>query len=131
MQDSKNTGTENATKANSTTDVNAQPTAANANKQKAASSAKKASADIKAKKAYIYCGPNLPGGILFNGNLFKGEIPKHLKETFKKVPELKKLFVEVQSLPSFKSKVENQGSEEYALYQFVEREIRKGALKNV
>jgi len=83
-----------------------------------------------AKKAYIYLGPNIPGGILFKGGLFKNELPEHLEGTLEKLPEIKKLFVEVKEAPDFKRALEEQGSTAYGLYQYVEQQIRKGALKD-
>ena len=80
-------------------------------------------------KAYVYMGPNVPGGLLFTGSVYKG-IPEHLKDTFEKLPEIKDLFVEVHALPGFKEDLKDQGSEAYRLYQHVESLIREGALKN-
>jgi len=80
------------------------------------------------KKAYMYLGPNLPGGILFSGALFKcnslDEIV-HLRESFEKVPEIKELFVEVTEVPKIKRELLEQGTGSYRLYQII-----KGAIKN-
>lgn len=85
------------------------------------------------KQAFIYLGPNIPGGILFTGSIFKSspEELKYLEETIEKLPEIKELFVEVQNLPQFKKDLTEQGTEAYRLYQNVELLIREGALKNV
>lgn len=86
--------------------------------------------EVTAKKAFIYLGPNIPGGILFKGSIYK-EIPVHLEKLFNGLPEIKELFIEVKSVPGFKMKLTEQGSEAYRLYQSVENVIRQGGLKNV
>lgn len=80
-------------------------------------------------KAFMYLGPNIPGGILFNGGVYK-ELPEHLKDTFEKVPEIKELFIEIKEAPAFKAELERQGSEAYRLHQNVERLISEGVLRN-
>jgi len=98
--------------------------------------ADKKAPEVKAKpkkQAFIYLGPNIPGGILFNGGLFRctpDEIV-HLKETLAKLPEIKSLFIEVQKMPGFKKQILEQGTEAYRLYQVTEMKIREGVLKNV
>ena len=82
------------------------------------------------KRAYMYLGPNLPGGLLFRGSVFKAW-PEHLAYLFEQIHEIKDLFIEVKDVPEFKRNVEEQGSEAYRLYQNVEILIGEGALKNV
>lgn len=84
----------------------------------------------KQKSAFMYVGPNIPGGKLFTGSLFRDSIPKHLDDDFKKLPELEKLFVDVMGLPRIKRDLEEQGTEAYNLYQYVELRISEGVLKN-
>ena len=96
--------------------------------------ATKTNKKVEVKQAYMYLGPNIPGGILFRGSVVKGGTPEdlaHLKDVFSKIPEVKDLFVEVKQVPQFKADIENQGTEAHRLYQNVEVLIREGALKNV
>ena len=81
------------------------------------------------KQAYMYLGPNIPGGLMFKGSVYK-EIPEHLKDTFEKLPDIKKLLIEVKNVPKFKAEVEQQGSEAHRLYQDVENRLKEGALRD-
>jgi len=82
------------------------------------------------KQAFMYLGPNIPGGLLFRGSVYK-QMPEHLTGVFEKLPEIKDLFIEVKDAPDFKAKLTQQGSEAHRLYQVVESLIREGALKDV
>jgi hypothetical protein len=82
------------------------------------------------KQAYMYLGPNIPGGILFNGAILKNELPAHLNDVFAKIPALKALCVEVKEAATFKQELERQGSEPNRLVQNVKRLIKEGALAN-
>jgi len=76
MSDELNTATDN------TENPVKQQVARGANKDKraAANRGKEAKAPVK-KQAYMYLGPNLPGGILFTGSVYK-EYPEHLNDVF-------------------------------------------------
>ena len=89
-------------------------------------------AEVGLKQAYMYLGPNIPGGRLFRGSVIKSALDDlaHLKDVFDKIPEVKDLFVEIKQVPQFKAEVAEQGTEAYRLYQNVETLIREGALKN-
>jgi hypothetical protein len=82
------------------------------------------------KQAYMYLGPNIPGGILFSGQISKGELPAYLADAIKKIPEIKELFIEVKEAPAFKDELKKQGTEAYRLYQNVEKLIGEGVLRN-
>lgn len=81
--------------------------------------------NINTKKAFAYLGPNIPGGVLQKGSVFK-EIPDYLSSIFEKVPEVKELFVEIKEISEFKKKVQQSGTEENRLYKSVELETGKG-----
>ncbi|MCL2201572.1 MAG: hypothetical protein FWB75_06365 [Oscillospiraceae bacterium] len=81
------------------------------------------------KQAFIYLGPILPGGILFKGAIFKDKIPEYLDSYIEKLPEVKKLLVEVKDSPKFIKALKEPGTQEHALYQYVEKE--RGVLKDV
>lgn len=78
------------------------------------------------KKAYIYLGPNIPNGLLWSGSIYKDNYPEHLNDLFEKVPEVKKLFVEIQNAVEFKRKLSQKGTEEERLYSVVENKVRRG-----
>jgi len=84
---------------------------------------------VKQKQVFMYLGPNIPGGLLFKGGLYK-EMPEHLESVFEKLPEIKELFIGKDDIVAFKKNIENQGSEAYRIYQYVATRIREGALKN-
>ena len=89
------------------------------------------------KQAYMYLGPNIPGGRLFGGNLFKcdscDEIT-HMEDLFENLPSVRKLFVEVKKVPDFKRQLQEQGTRESGLYQQAQMEIadaiKEGAFEN-
>lgn len=97
-------------------------------KERTAATKRTAAVPVK-KQAYMYLGPNVPGGVLFTGGVYK-ELPEHLGKVFEKIPEIKGLFIDIKSVPAFKAEVERQGSEAFRLRQNVERLISEGALKN-
>lgn len=89
---------------------------------------------VPAKQAFMYLGPNIPGGRLFTGYLVKEELPEnliHLQDIFEKIPEIKELFVEVKTIPNLKAELNKQGTEAYRLYQAVKSKIQQGVLSNV
>jgi len=85
------------------------------------------------KQALMYLGPNIPGGIIFHGHVFKcDEVDEilHIKGICEKLPEIKELFFEVKKVPKTKQQLMEQGTEVYGLYKYVEQQIDKGVLKN-
>ena len=90
---------------------------------------KNAGTALKDRKSYVYMGPNLPGGKMFTGTIYRGK-PTHLNDVFQAIPEVKKLLVEAQKFLEFKSDLQKQGTEAFRLYQKVETNIKKGVLNN-
>lgn len=85
------------------------------------------------RQAFMYLGPNIPGGRLFSGSVIRGGAPKdleHLQDVFEKLPEILSLFVEVAKVPKYKNELANQGTEAHRLYNVVSSEIKKGVLKD-
>ena len=89
-----------------------------------------AGASGKTKAAFMYLGPNIPGGRLFNGALFRYEIPEHLNGLFEKVGEIKELFVEVKEVPQAKRDVATAGTEFNRLFRTVQSEVMRGGLND-
>lgn len=75
----------------------------------------------------IYCGPNLPGGVLFKYQVFKGGYPEHLKETFEKCPAIKSMFVAPGELNEMRIKKDKAGTYENKLLRDIEKFIAGGA----
>ena len=81
----------------------------------------------------MYLGPNIPGGTLFHGHVFKcSEVDEivHIEGLCEKLPEVKELFVEVKKVPKLKYQLLEQGTQIYGLFEYVEQQIKKGVLKN-
>lgn len=74
----------------------------------------------------IYCGPNIPGGILQRYTVFKGGLPEHLGSLFEKCPAVKTLFVPVTDLPRVNTAVGTKGTPEHAAFQAVLQYTTKG-----
>lgn len=90
------------------------------NKAKAKPQRTESAPTKKTKKAFMYLGPNLPNGQLFNGACYTDEVPEYVQEIYKNIPELKKLFVPIdKDFPKAKSKVEQEGTELNRLYNVV------------
>jgi|GEM_PF-1994388 len=90
------------------------------------------------KQAYMYLGPNIPGGRLYGGNLFKccsADEISHLEDLYEKLPTVKRLIVEVNKVPDFKRQLQEQGTQASGLYQQAQMEIsaaiKEGVFKNV
>lgn len=64
----------------------------------------------------IYMGPNLPGGRLLSGQVFKGGYPPHLEQLFKETPEVKQLFFPVDKAMEALKKLKEPGSNEARLF---------------
>ncbi|MDD4599623.1 hypothetical protein SDC9_04141 [bioreactor metagenome] len=73
----------------------------------------------------IYCGPNIPGGILQRYAVYKGGLPAHLKDVFEKCPAIKLLFVPVVDLAKTEQVISTKGTPENTWYQ----EVLKGGVK--
>lgn len=74
----------------------------------------------------IYCGPNIHGGILQRYTIFKGGLPTHLEDLFKKCPAIKSLFVPVTELARTEKAIATKGTPENALFNEVLKFISKG-----
>jgi hypothetical protein len=74
----------------------------------------------------IYCGPNIPGGILQRYTVFKGGLPEHLGSLFEKCPAVKTLFVPVTDLPRVDQAIATKGTPEHSAYQTVLQYTLKG-----
>lgn len=67
----------------------------------------------------MYVGPNIPGGRLMSGQVFRGGYPPHCRDLLEKVPEIRKLFVSVDRLMEVQRKLKEPGSNEARLYAAV------------
>jgi hypothetical protein len=74
----------------------------------------------------VYVGPNVPGGVLQRFQVFKGGFPPHCESLFKKVPEIKKLFVTVEELETARRKIGEPGTNEARLFYVVQKKLAKG-----
>jgi len=120
-----------------TIEANAAIAAGNGGKRKAPKGTAKNNPPAKTTKprrtkqtnAYMYLGPNIPGGLLFTGTICR-EMPTHLDDLFKKIPEVKALFLECKAIPQAKKDLAVQGSEAHRLYHAIIARIKEGVLKN-
>jgi hypothetical protein len=78
----------------------------------------------------IYCGPNLPGGLLQKHTIYKGGIPEHLNNAISKCPAIKSLFVSPAKLQAVTAAVQTTGSLENLRYQAIVKFIQEGGLKH-
>jgi len=76
----------------------------------------------------IYCGPNIPGGVIQRYTVFKGGIPGHFNDLFEKCPAVKKLFVPVEELAKTERAISTKGTPENTFYYQVMKFIEKGGV---
>jgi hypothetical protein len=75
----------------------------------------------------IYCGPNLPRGILSQFTVFRGGLPKHLEAHFEQCPALKHLFVPVEDLNKTLQAIQKPGTAENVWFKQVLDQFKGGA----
>lgn len=78
------------------------------------------------KESLIYCGPNIPGGVLQRYTVFRGGLPIYLEELFEKCPAIKLLFVPVEDLARMEKAIAVKGSPENIYFNEVLQFISKG-----
>ena len=87
----------------------------------------------RTRQAFMYLGPNIPGGRLFRGSVICGGSPMelaHLQDVFEKLPEVLGLFVEVERVPNIKAEVGAHGTEAHRLYSVAAKKLEEGVLKH-
>jgi hypothetical protein len=75
----------------------------------------------------IYCGPNIPGGVLQRYSVYKG-IPGYLNDLFNKCSAVEKLFVPVKELAKTEKAIKTKGTPENTFYYQVMKFIEKGGV---
>lgn len=84
---------------------------------------------IEMPKRFVYCGPNLPGGMLQRYTVYKGGLPAHIEEIIKDCPEMKILMVEPAGLQKMRQDVETPGTAAQIAYSTVADFIKNGGVK--
>jgi len=87
---------------------------------------KKAKYELQDK--VIYCGPNIPGGMLSKYRIFIDGIPEYLNELIDKCPEIKILFANVADLAKVDKAIGIKGTPEQIAYEKVMKFISKGGV---
>lgn len=91
------------------------------------STAVAASPTVK-KSALMYIGPNLPGGKLTSGTLYKGgELPARVKALIEECPALKFLFVSTENLAKSRQALNDASSVLASKHKAVRKHFYKGA----
>lgn len=80
------------------------------------------------EKTLIYCGPNLPKGILNRFTVYRGGIPKHIDPYLEECPAIKRLFVPVDDMSSFLTKAAEPGTSEYVWCNQVKSHFSGGVI---
>lgn len=88
---------------------------------------KKKTIEQKKPSPLVYCGPNLPRGILSQFTTYRGNLPKHLEEHFEKCPALARLFVPPESLSSTLDSIKKPGTAESVWFSQVREYFQGGA----
>lgn len=87
---------------------------------------KAAKAAPKEPERLIYCGPNIPGGVLQRYTVYKGGLPEYLSALFDKCPAIKSLFVPVADLARAERAIATKGTPENAFFNEVLQFVQKG-----
>lgn len=80
---------------------------------------------VKKTARLIYIGPNIAGGLLITNQVFKGGYPSHCADLFIKLPDVKKLFVDVAKLTSAQKQLAQEGTLLYIAYHNVANAMKK------
>lgn len=98
---------------------------ANTRKTSATNKARSARGDEAVSKIerLIYVGPNLPGGRLLSGQVFKGGYPPYLEDVFNETPEVKQLFFPVDRVMEVQKKLKEPGSNEARLFSIAKQKL--------
>ena len=64
----------------------------------------------KDKSARVYVGPSLPGGLLLQFTVLRGELPAHVADLMGKSPSLRHLIVPISRLSRARRDVSTNGS---------------------
>jgi hypothetical protein len=77
----------------------------------------------------IYCGPNLPRGILNQFTIYRDGLPSHLDGHLDKCAAIKRLFVSVESLSETLRSTQQAGTPEQIWFGEIQDYIQGGAKK--
>lgn len=79
------------------------------------------------EQSLIYCGPNLPKGVLNQFTVYRGGIPRHIDSYVEECPAIKRLFVPVDDMSSFMTKAAEPGTSEHVWFSQVKSHFYGGA----
>jgi len=80
---------------------------------------------VEVVKQTIYCGPNLPGGILPQYTVFKGEgLPIYVQEIAKKYPAIEKAIVPIERFSDFMVKLNDKTSVEFSFIKELTKQLK-------
>ena len=63
-----------------------------------------------ARGRVVYCGPNMPGGLLQRFSVFKGGVPPYVTELVAACPEAQQLIVPTDELAATRAAIEVRGT---------------------
>ncbi|MBO8136801.1 MAG: hypothetical protein H0Z40_01480 [Desulfotomaculum sp.] len=81
----------------------------------------------KKQEQLIYCGPNLPKGVLNQFAVYRGSLPKHLDVHINACPAIKNLLVPVSKLTKTLQNIKTPGTAEYNWFKQVQKYNEGGA----
>ncbi len=64
----------------------------------------------------VYCGPNIPGGMLASHTVFSDDIPPHIEVIAQRCPELGELIVPLSEMNSTTAACMTRGTRENTCY---------------
>lgn len=85
---------------------------------------KTAIVEEKPKQQVVYFGPSIKN--LQQYQVFKGELPDHVKKYITLRPILQNLFIEPKNLPLVQKNIVVKGTKEYQLYQLALAQTKGG-----
>ena len=74
----------------------------------------------------IYCGPNLPSGVLQRHTVFKGGLPAHLDALIAECPAIAELCIPIAELAATDKAISAKGTQAHTLYEDIQKYARKG-----
>lgn len=95
-------------------------------KKETTTTTKKSRNSSNANEQLIYCGPNLPKGILNRFTVFRNGFPKYLEKHFEKCDSIKKLCVPVDQTGKVIQSIDKRGTAENLWFTKINEFIKEG-----
>jgi len=85
-------------------------------------------APVDKQEQLIYCGPNIPGGILQKYTVYVNGIPRYLSDLLIKCPAIKSLIVPIEQFSQTEQAIKQKGTPQNMFYNQILEYFKKGGV---